>query len=101
MTHQQLYKKLKSRQSVKSRELVIMPPLNNLHLLPAYAQMYIKPPYELITDLEGLIEFVQHFVGAYSEGNPAQKMCISVIVFPIYKSLTGRNYDVNYFKAMI
>jgi hypothetical protein len=73
-----------------------MPPkrLNYWAGLPMYADMYIRPAYEMIIDIEGLIEFVHYFLMEYMESNNDAKRCaIEAVVFPIYYTLTRRDFD--------
>lgn len=99
-----IYQKLEDRKTMKTRALVFMPekPKSFWAVLPAYANIYIRPAYEKIGDIEGLIEFCNHFVGEYSETtNSAKKKCIESLVFPLYASITGTNYDTNLFKSIL
>lgn len=102
MRHHRLYSLLKARQRAETNGLIAM----TIHdwkywlVLPPYADIYIRPLYELITDQEGLIEFVHHFLIDYSETTlEGKKICIEAVIFPLYKDLTGRNYPTNYLTA--
>ncbi len=67
-------------------------------VLPPYAEVFIKPAYELVFDLEGLNAFIHHFLIEYEySNNDAKKLCIESVIFPLYRLVTGRNYDTNYF----
>lgn len=84
------------------RGLVILAHKDNMYwnCLPLYAQMYIRKPYEMVTDNNGLIEFLHHFLIEYSETkNEEKKIAIQAVVFPIYEMYTGHNYDTNLFTA--
>lgn len=87
-----IYEKIKNAPAPK--EAMILMPIWSYSHLPAYADIYIRPAYEMIFSMETLIEFVQHFIVEYEESkNPAKRGCIQEIVFPIYKSITGINYN--------
>lgn len=61
-----------------------------------YAAMYIKPRMKQVKDFYDMLEVVHHFLIEYSESNnDAKKKAIEMTIFPIYKGITGRNYDVN------
>ena len=93
-----IYTTLKERRKIESDNVLFMEARDYTYWigLPVYAHMYIRPAYELITDLEGLVEFTQYFMVEYSETtNEFKKLCIEAVVFPIYEELTGRNFDVN------
>ena len=84
------------------RGLVFMPYRGNEYWmgLPAYANIYIRKPYEMITDNNGLLEFCQYFLLEYSiSNNEEKKLAIKAVVFPLYHALTGVNYDTDQFKA--
>lgn len=81
-----------------STAIVIMPIRTPQYWLglPMYADMYIRPAYELVFDHEGLIEFITYFLLEYSESNDEFKqLAIESVVFPLYNQLTGRNFDSN------
>lgn len=64
--------------------------------LPAYASMYIRPAYNGVCDTETLVNFLDHFLGEYMETeNHEKRLCIEVVIFPIYYELTGRNFNSN------
>lgn len=68
--------------------------------LPAYAHLYIKYHYDMVVNMEGMMEFVQFYLVEYGEtDNPVKKMCIEAVVMPIYKAITGCNYDTNLFAS--
>jgi hypothetical protein len=93
-----IYEILKERKNKKTRALIIMPEKDMMYwvALPVYAHMFIKPAYEEINDLEGLFEFIHYFLVEHSiTDNPAKQMCIETIVFPLYHSITKRNYDTD------
>lgn len=94
---------LQDLRSKPTRALVIMPTRPKAYWLglPIYADMYIRKPYEMITDIEGLLEFCQHFLVEYSEcDNPHKRTAIEAVVFPIYRSLAGWEYDTDQFKQI-
>lgn len=91
-----IYTRLKEINNKECTELIIMDEKNAMYWLglPSYAFIYIKKAYDQIFDEEGLRQFVHHFLLEYSiTDNPAKKMCIETIVFPLYQQITGRNYD--------
>lgn len=89
---------LEKRYNEPKKELLFMQHHKEIFhpFLPLYATMYIRPMYQLISDFEGLIEFVHLFLEVHSEtDNLAQKESIEAVVFPLYEQLTERNYNTN------
>lgn len=93
---------LRELQPDHKRGLVLMAHRGNEYWmgLPAYANIYIRKPYEMITDVNGLLEFCQYFLLEHSiSNNIEKKLAIEAVVFPLYKGMTGVNYDTDQFKA--
>ena len=82
--------------------IVFLPERNNFYWLglPAYANLYIRRPYEMVTCVKGFIEFMHHFLLEYSiTNNQDKKTAIEAVVFPLYSTVMGFNYDTEIFKA--
>lgn len=92
----QLIEKLKIRKLIETDHMVILPKKDFKYWLglPAYGHIYIRPAYDLITDDQGLAMFMSHFLEVYEETqNDNKKIAIKAVVFPLYRQMTGRNYD--------
>lgn len=91
-----IYQILRERKDKQTTGIIVMDEKGMDYWInfPVYAHLFIKPAYDEINDLEGLIEFVHYFLVEYSEtSNPVKKMCLETIIFPLYQQITGRNYD--------
>lgn len=68
--------------------------------LPAYANLYIRRPYEMVTCVKGFIEFMHYFLLEYSiTNNQEKKTAIEAVVMPLYSAVMGFNYDTEIFKS--
>ncbi len=82
--------------------IVFLPERNNFYWigLPAYANLYIRQPYEMVTCIKGFIEFLSHFLLEYSQTHDQErKTAIEAVIFPLYSTYVGFNYDTEIFKA--
>jgi hypothetical protein len=96
MTMKNIIKILKKRRKQQTKALVFinqMPPMYWIGL-GKYANEYMQPAYNLLTDIEGLYEFCHYFLVEYSETNcETKKNAIRAVVFPIYESIAGMGYN--------
>lgn len=87
---------LEHRACKPAGNLVAMPPRDWKYWmgLPPFADMYVRPMYDLIRDTHGLVAFLHYFLTEWEEtGNPAKREAIEAVCFPIYRAWTGRNWD--------